>query len=476
MPDAFRMLSEQDVETIDRAARRLLEEVGIRVRDEGFRDRLEKAGAETDAAAQIVRFPAGWLDQTLSQAPSAFTLHARDGADDVSLGSGRVAFGNGGRVFRILDRDGTYRGTTLADVARTAALVDRLERLRFYIVACHPENVPAEDEVLNGFHQALLFTSKHVMGGCDSLASLEKIRALAVLLAGSEEAFRKAPFLSIITNPISPLTLDPETLKMLQYCGTHGIPATCAPAPIAGATAPATLGGTLSQLHAEALAGVAVTQALVPGAKVLYGAVATAMDLRKMDFTLGSVEGAMMNAAAVQLARRYGLPIYASAGLTEAKEANFQAGFEKAVSSLMVGMAGADFIHLAAGMLDSGNTISLEQYVIDDECLGMVHRVLDGIGTDDDALGVDVVKQVGPGGNFVMEDHTIDHMMEEFFYPDLMVRSNFDVWDQGGRPTTLSRARDKLDDILPGTPAAKIEPAQRDEIRKRFPRLLDVTW
>jgi trimethylamine--corrinoid protein Co-methyltransferase len=256
---------------------------------------------------------------------------------------------------------------------------------------------------------------------------------------------------------------------VLNFCTTHGIPVTCAPAPMAGATSPATLAGTLSQMHAEALAGVAISQVLAPGAKVLYGAVPTTMDLRKMEFTMGSVEMAMMNAAAVQLAKLYNLPIYASAGVTEAKRPDIQAGFEKAFSSVMVAMAGADCVHLAAGMLDSANSISYEQYVIDNEIIGMVNRVLSGVKVDKETLGFDVIQKVGPGGNYVTEDHTVEHMMDEFFYPKLGVRCNFDAWEEQGCPDMLSRAKGVVQELLEASKKSLLDRELIARVEEAFP-------
>jgi trimethylamine--corrinoid protein Co-methyltransferase len=292
---------------------------------------------------------------------------------------------------------------------------------------------------------------------------------VASVIAGDEDRLRERPFISVITNPVSPLTTEASTLQILDFCANRGIPVTCAPAPIAGATSPATLAGTLSQMHAEALAGVAIVQVLAPGAKVLYGAVPTMMDLRRMDFTMGSVETAMMNAAAVQLAKLYGLPVYASAGVTEAKRPDIQAGFEKTVSCLTVALTGADYIHLAAGMLDSANSVSYEQYVIDNEILGMINRILAGIKVDDDTTAFEVIESAGPGGSFVTADHTVDHMRDEFSYPELSVRSNFDIWEDRGRPDMLSAANGKVREILEERREGLLDQDTIAEIRRVFP-------
>lgn len=469
------LLSSEQIRKIDSAGRRILEYAGVKISEENTLEKLKAAGADVDANGTIVRFTGEWIDSALGRAPSKFTLCSRDGKNDLEMGSGQVYFGNGGRVFQILDqKTGGFRPTLLRDVANTARLVDALDNIRFYVVACQAYDLAPEYYHLNDFFHALNNTGKHVMGGCDTMDGAKQLWDLAVAVAGSAEAFRKRPFVSVITNPISPLTLDNETLKIMAFCGEKGIPFTCAPAPISGATGPATLAGTLAQMHAEAMAGAAIAQTLTPGAKILYGAVPMAMDLRTMDLTMGAVESTMMNTAAVPLAKLCGLPIYASAGVTDAKVPDIQAGFEKGVSCLLLGLSGADYIHLAAGMLDSGNSISYEQYIIDNEILGMVRRVMAGISTDDDSLAADVIENVGPGGNYIMEDHTVRHMFGQFLYPDLAVRMNFDVWAEKGKPTPLTRASEVVGNMLKRD-ISILGPEKINEIRQRFPEIKGIS-
>ncbi|HEY31732.1 MAG TPA: trimethylamine methyltransferase [Dehalococcoidia bacterium] len=468
----YQPLTPEDIKQIDDTAHRILEDVGIHICDGVFLDELKTAGAMVDYDSEWVRFSADWLGEVLSRAPSRFTLHSRDGQKDLFLGEGKVYFTNGGRVFRLYDAEADdYRLTLLRDVAQTARLVDHLKHLDFYIIACQAHDLAPESYHLNDFYHALNCTTKHVMGGCDNLDGVRQVWELASFIAGGEDKLREKPFVSIITNPISPLTIEANTLNILAFCGKYGIPVTCAPAPIAGATSPATLAGTLAQMHAESLAGVAITQVLAPGAKVLYGAVPAIMDLRNMEFAIGSVETGMMNAAAVQLAKLYHLPVYASGGVTEAKKPDIQAGCEKTLTILLTGMVAADCVHLAAGMLDSGNAISYEQYIIDNEVIGMVKRVLAGISVNQVTLGFDVIKKVGPGGNYVTEDHTIEHMLDEFFYPNPSVRLNFDIWQEAGQPDMLSSARVQAQQILQDN---KGDLLARDLIRNAFQGIQNV--
>jgi trimethylamine--corrinoid protein Co-methyltransferase len=468
------LLTRAEIDKIDRAGRRILKRVGIKILDRHTLDMLKIAGASVDVKANRVCFSGRWLDKMLANAPPQFTLFSRDGINDLHLGSGNVYFGNGGRVFQILDMGtGGYRPTILQDVVNTARLVDRLDNIRFYIIACQAHDLAPEFYHLNDFFHAFTNTTKHVMGGCDTIEGVRQLWQLASFIADGEELLRERPFFSVITNPISPLTLDANTLEILEFCALNGIPATCAPAPIAGATSPATLAGTLAQLHAEALAGVAIAQVFSPGARVLYGAVPAVMDLRTMVLTMGSVETTMLNTCAVHLAKRYNLPIYASAGVTDAKIPDIQSGFEKGVSYLMVAMAGADYVHLAAGMLDSGNSISYEQFIIDNEILGMVHRLISGVDVNQETLAVDIIENIGPGGNYITEEHSIKHMFTQFFYPTLAIRMNFNRWQEQDEPTSLTNAhelvRKWLEEIEPVLSLEKLL-----EIKRKFPEIVNT--
>lgn len=473
---SFRIISPRGTKQIDETGRQILEHIGIRIKDDAFLHRLERAGAQIDYENQIAHFKGDWLDEMLSHAPPRFTLFSNGGKNDLPLGEGKVYFANGGRVFRILDMtNGGYRLTMLKDVVHTARLVEHLENIHFYVIACQAHDLEPRYYHLNDFFQAFNNTTKHVMGGCDSIEGVEQAWEIACLISGGEQKLKDKPIFSVITNPISPLTLETNTLNILSFCATHGIPVTCAPAPIAGATSPVTLAGTLAQMHAEALAGVAISQVCARGARVLYGAVPTSMDLRRMEFAMGSVEIGIMASSAVQLARLYNLPIRAAAGVTDAKRPDIQSGVEKSLSNLMVAMAGADCILMAAGMLDSGNSISYEQYVIDNEVIGMIYRALSGVKVNKSTLGFEVIKKVGPGGHYIMEDHTVKYMKNELFYPELSVRSNFDIWEEKGRPDILKRASEVVQNIFnEDRHEGLLDLDLQIETRKNFPGLISI--
>lgn len=467
----FHMLRADDITAIDVKARQILAEVGISINSEKYRNILEQSGARVNHDKRLVQLDGSWVDRYIDQAPSTFTLFSRDNRNDVLMGGERVHFGNGGRAFRILDMmSGGYRETLLRDIANSAALVQYLDRIQIYIIACQAYDIGPEYYHVHDFYHAFNNTTKHVMGGCDSMEGARQMYELACIIAGDEDELRDHPFVSVITNPISPLSIDEHTLEVLDFFAARGVPVTCATAPIAGATAPVTLAGTLVQMHAEELAAIAVVQCLHPGAKILYGAFPTVMDLKTMEISTGSVEMGMMNAAAVQLAKLYHLPNYASGGVTEAKEPNIQAGFEKNFSNLMVAMVGADFIHLSAGLMDSANSFSYEQLAIDDENIGMINRILHGIDVYPETLAFDVIRDVGPWGNYLMEEHTVKHL-HQLFYPSLAERHSFELWESKGKPSMLKRAKSWVQKTLEYTQEGLLDLRTIHQIQRAFPEL-----
>ena len=254
-----------------------------------------------------------------------------------------------------------------------------------------------------------------------------------------------------------------------------GIPLATPCAPMAGSTSPGTLAGTLVQMNVEALSGIVTTQLLNPGHPTLYSVVPTTTDLRTGAFCFGSVEMGMMNAAAAQVARRYNLPIYNTAGPSESKVPDSQSAYEPAINVLLSAMAGANYIHDAAGLLESGLTISLQTYVIDNDIAGMARRVLAGIEVDPDKLALDCIKRVGPGGNYLGDEHTTAHMRDEFFYPVLADRKPRMVWEAEGKLSAEERARLLAISYLENHKPIPIDPEVDSQIMKEISEMLPET-
>lgn len=448
--DVLKVLKDEDIRKIHNASMRVLAEVGVHVEEPEALALCEEKGARVDHRARRVYFNEDMVMKAVETAPSTIVLYGRnDDSKNIVLGGKRVYLGTGGTALNILDLDRKRRPTTAADVARTAQLVDALDNVHFFVIPCHPHDAAEDDVDVNRFFHAMNNTTKPIMGGIFTESGVDRVINMAALAAGGMEKLVEKPFISFISSILSPLKMDGLRTRILFKSAKAGIPLATSVAPLAGATSPVTLAGTLVQMNAEALTGVVMTQLVRPGAPVLYSACPTIMDMSTMSFLFGSVESGIMNAAAAQLAQFYRLPIYSTGGISDSKQPDQQAGFEKAITALMPALAGANFIHEAAGQLDSGMTISYAQYVIDNDINGYVLRAVRGIETDEDALAAEVIAKVAPAsGNYLAQKHTVKKMRTEFYYPRVATRTNYETWEAAGGKDTWTKAEDEARKIL----------------------------
>jgi trimethylamine--corrinoid protein Co-methyltransferase len=259
----------------------------------------------------------------------------------------------------------------------------------------------------------------------------------------------------------------------MREANRHRIPVALSCAPMAGSTSPITMAGTLAQIHAEQLAGITVCQLTQPGAPVLYGGIPGMANLKTMGYLGGAVECGMMNAAIHQMAAHVGVPNYNSAGLSDAKVPDAQAGWEKALTIVLAAMGGSNYVHHAAGMLESMLAVAYEQFVIDDEIIGMSCKVLEGIPVDTDRLALQVIESVGPGGNFMTSPHTMAHLHDEYFEGNgITDRKSRPKWEKDGAADTWARARRLVERLLSGEEAPYISESLDGQIRERFEILL----
>jgi trimethylamine--corrinoid protein Co-methyltransferase len=214
---------------------------------------------------------------------------------------------------------------------------------------------------------------------------------------------------------------------------------------------------------------VVLVQLAQRGAPLLIGPIPATADMRTSRYLAGAPEFGLTNAAMAQMAQFYRLPIYNSAGMTDAKIPDVQAGFEKGMSAVLAALAGSNFIHHAAGMLENMSVVAAGQFVIDNDILGMAMRVLQGIEVNDETLALDVIDGVGPGGHFLMDDHTVQHMRSEFYYPSPVIdRQGWDMWQQDGGRDAAERAGQIARDILEHHRPEPLDPAVEGWIRERF--------
>ncbi len=465
----YQPLSREDVLRIHEASVTVLERTGVKVEGDEALEIFRRGGARVEESR--VRIPRAMLEDAIAKVPSRLVLRGREERHDLFLEGRRVYLGTGGAALTVLDLDtGEARPAALRDVADIARLVDALDNIHFYLRPVVAQDLSQDLLDTNTYYASLSNTTKHVMGSAYSVESARQVIEMASLIAGSEEELRERPIISFITSwMISPLHFATETTKVLTEIVRHKIPVVLSSAPMAGSTAPATLAGTLALVNAEELAGLTFTQLVNPGAPVIYGSVPSTADMHTAAYLGGAIEFGMLNAAAAQLAQYYKVPLYNSAGLTESKVPDIQAGYEKGFSVAQTALAGANFIHHAAGMLESMRAVAYEQYVIDDDILGMAMRAVKGIEVNEDTLAVDVIDDVGPGGHFLTSPHTLKHMRTEFFFPKVADRRSREMWDSVG---TLEKARQRAREIVATHRAVPIRGEADQRIRERYQIIL----
>jgi trimethylamine--corrinoid protein Co-methyltransferase len=473
----YKPLVEADVQRIHQAALTVLEQTGLEVAESECRQILAGAGAKVDAARNRVFFPRGLVEAALKTVNREVIFYSKDGQTDLHLSGQRVHLGTGGAAVLVLDLEtGTARESRLRDIYDIGRLVETLDNIHFYIRPVVARDMSNDDIDLNTFYAALTATHKHVMGGCYSPSKVAEIKKLAVLIAGGEEQFAARPFLSFNLGVIvSPLRFAAETVETLTVAVRAGIPVALVSAPLSGATAPASLVGTLVQTIAEELAGLTYIQLLRPGHPTLMGGMPLVTDLRSGSMLGGCAELALMNAASAQMSHFYGLPIYNSCGITDSKIPDIQAGFEKGLTTAVTALAGANYNHHAAGMLESLLAVAYEQYVIDDDICGQVMRLVRGLEVTEESLSLAVIHEVANGeGHYLGQPQTFELMNTEYHYPHTADRSTRADWEAAGsldmRERARQQARQTLQTFFPEIVPDEVDRQVRNEFNILLPR------
>ena len=414
----LRVINDSQIKSIHETALQILEEIGIEVFSQPVLEIFRQRGArvENDSKACLSREMVEWA---ISSAPHCVLLAGQAEENDLRLEKNRVFLGTGGVGLQILETETNHkRPATLRDLADIARLCDYLENIHFFLRPVEAPDLPPLELDLCKFYIALMNTRKHVMGGVYRKESIKAVTQMASLIAGGLERLRERPLVSFICQLISPLRYDTETAEVLVETVRTGLPVAVGSSPVAGSTGPATLAGTMALAHAEVLSGIVLTQLIHSGAPVLYGPIPRPVNWRSMKGLKGGVESGLMNAAMTQIANFIGIPQYADAGGTEAKAPDIQAGYEKATNILLVALAGGNYIHHSAGLLESDSVACLEQYVLDNDIIGMALRVLRGLTVGKEFLAFEIIERTGPGGNFLTDPHTLQNMRTgEIFIP-----------------------------------------------------------
>ncbi|MCK5433959.1 MAG: trimethylamine methyltransferase family protein [Dehalococcoidales bacterium] len=446
---SFKPLTEESIHRVHQTVMRVIEEVGFEVNSEAALELFKTAEAWVDQGKHLVRLPQKRAMELIGMAPSEVRLCGQDEKHDIILGGHRVYTGTGGTALYIYHPDtGQKHPASLDDLKRIAKLVDKLDNIHLFMLPTYPSELPVEQVDVNRFFAGLDNTTKHVMGGVYTLDGVKQVIRMAEFIAGSGDRLRQRPLISMIACSISPLRMDGQYGDLVVTIARAGIPLVCPAEPLCGTTSPVTLAGNLVIQTVDSLMGVMLTQIINPGTPVIFGSVATSTDLTDLKYLAGSVEMGLINAAGAQMAQFYQLPFYATGGMTDSKVLDAQSGYESSITSLLCALAGANFIHDAAGLMEFALTACYEKYVIDNDILGMVMRAVDGIKVNDDTLAFNLIKKVGPGGNFVTTKHTRQFMRSEHYQPSLSDRESREEWEAKGSKTTLERATESVEELI----------------------------
>lgn len=468
----YRPLTEEGIGKIHNAALILLSEIGVEVHSRLAFETFQKHGALCDPSKKLVKIPRAMVEDAVAKAPKKVVLCGREEKHDLCCEGKNVYLGTGGTVLNVIDLEtDEKRPSLLRDVRDIAKLCDALENVHFMVLPVYPNDLPPQEVDINRFHSSIMNCSKHLMGGIYTLKGTLDTIKMAETIAGGPKALRERPFISFITCVVSPLKIDDLYGDILYHIARAGMPVAIPAEPLTGATAPVTIAGLLTGLHAETLSGLVLTQLVNPGTPVLYACTATSTDLKTMGYVSGSVEMGLINAGAAAMAQFLSLPNYTTAGMSDSKLVDTQNGYEKALTNALVALSGSNFIHDAAGLVEFASTASYKQYVIDDEIIGMVMRAVRGIEVNDETIALDAYRRVGPGGNFLSDPHTVQWMRREHYTPKLSDRQLRVNWEKSGRPCVEEKAKAIAKAILKEHKPLGLPKEIQDQLRGMFPEL-----
>ena len=475
----YQPLSETDMQAIHRAALTILDRTGLGDSIEELNALMLPKGAVLNEHGRLC-FPRALVEDVLTTTASEFMVYGRgerEGKDDMHVTGKSVYFVNSGTAVTTFDAETqSYRPSTIRDIYDFTRLVDKLPNIHMLGDTVLGTDVP--DDYTHDMNMLYALMAGSQKPACLCFRDRSHIPHAIRLFDhahGGEGKFLEKPSVIFGGCPVvSPLRLGRENLELMIDTAKLGLCVDLAIPPQAGATAPATLAGTLAQSVAETLACVVIVNLIYPGCPISFAAWPFITDLRTGSFTGGSGEQALISAAAIQMGQFYNLPTSVGTGMTDAKLPDAQYGFEKALTIALAAHAGGNRLAEVGGMMGSLMGCSFESMVMDDEAVGMIMRTLRGIEVTDETLAVDVIHDcaIDPG-HFLGNPHTLGYMNTEFVYPELMNRDRTDTWEKEGKPDLMGRAREKAETILSSHFPNYFGDADA-KVREEFPIVLDA--
>jgi len=461
----FRVLSEDQIERIYSAALDVIQRTGARFYHEEAVELFRNSDAVvTDE--NLVRVPLSLVERAIKTHPRKINLTGRTGENRISLDKDTVNFGTGSDLPFTYDREtGERRRTKYKDVYDAGRIVNYLPNFDFFMSHGIVQDCPNTQTYDR--HQCLAMlegcTKPMVLTSVDG-EGLEDLWRMCNLFRGDEKEYRLNPMFITYIEPISPLMNDRSAVEKLLFSAEKGIPCMYTPCPSSGATAPASLAGMIVQSLAETLMASVLTYLKNPGMPLVMGGVTTVLDMLTTTYSYGSPELSLASAANTDVSKWLGLPMFSTGGCTDSKTLDEQAAIESATSLYYAFLSGANLVH-DVGYLDSGVNASLESLVMNDEIIGMVKQIGKGINTEEEYLALELIDEIGPGGEFLTSEHTLNHY-KEWFQPKLQDRSDYATWVREGKYTMADRIQSETDRILKEHEPTPIDEKQHQELKK----------
>ena len=459
------VLSADQVEAIHDASMRILEEIGMDFLHPEALEILRDAGAEVTPGSERVRFDRGLVEEAVAKAPSSYRVHARNPVHDLTFGADHITFASVASAPNASDLDGGRRPGRFEDYANFLRLGQTLNIVHLFGgYPVEPVDLPPATRHLDCLQAFVTLTDKvfhaYSLGRTRILDALEIVRIARGLDAA---ALEREPSLFTIVNTSSPLRLDGPMIEGVIEMARRNQMVVITPFTLSGAMSPATIAGALAQQNAEALAGIAFAQLVRPGAPVGYGGFTSNVDMKSGAPAFGTPEYAKAALAGGQLARRYGIP-YRSSNANASNVVDAQAAYESEMSIWSAVMGHANLVMHGAGWMEGGLCASFEKMVIDAELLQMMAEFLRPLEITEESLGLEAIRDVGPGGHFFGTPHTLERYETAFYGPILSDWRNFETWEEAGGPTVTERANGLYKKLLADYQPPPLDPAIAEEL------------
>ena len=466
----YKPLSDADVQKIHTAALDALETIGLADAPPSGVEILTKAGAIQGDDGRI-RFPRALVEDMLSKARREITLFSRDAKNDLTLSGNRVHYGTAGAAVHIVDVHGNqYRECTVQDLYDAARIVDKLDNVHFLQRPMVCRDITDNYEMdLNTIYACTSGTTKHIGTSFTDPSFMPGAFEMLYEIAGGEANYRERPFVSNSNCfVVPPMKFATESCEVMEACIRGGMPVLLLSAGMAGATAPSTIAGAITQAVAECLAGLVYVNAIAPGHPAIFGTWPFGLDLRTGAMSVGSGEQALLSAGCAQMHKFYDLPGGAVGGASDSKMPDMQAGAEQMCSNVMAGLSGLNMVYEAAGMHASLLGFCLESLILSDDIIGQALRCVRGIEVNDETLALDQMAQVcmGGPGHYLGTDQTLSRMQSDYVYPALGDRTSPKEWVELEKPNLLVKATKRKEAILSERSAASFTPELDAKLRQ----------